>query len=127
MITIMKYITMKKRIVAMMMDYYPLTTYYILPFWRRYIFFRELYDEGKWIDWSGASSTYVRKTLLGQQGIAGKGLDIDSAFAVDNFSLKAYMVEASADEVTPNLTEAQTVKVPKAPKTGDSIKQIYRY
>ena len=32
MITIMKYITMKKRIVAMMMDYYPLTTYYILPF-----------------------------------------------------------------------------------------------
>ena len=30
------------------------------------------------------------------------------------------MVEASADEVTPNLTEAQTVKVPKAPKTGDS-------
>ena len=31
------------------------------------------------------------------------------------------MVEASADEVTPNLTEAQTVKVPKAPKTGDPL------
>lgn len=86
-----------------------------------------IYDEGKWIDWSGASSTYIRKTSLGQQEIAEKGPDIDSDFAVDNFSLKAYMVEASDDEVTPNLTEAQTVKVPKAPKTGDSIKQVYRY
>ena len=73
------------------------------------------YSDGRWIDWKDAIS--MIKEMQPEVG----------NYELDNFSIKAYMVEASDDEVTPNLTEAQTVKVPKAPKTGDSIKQIFRY
>ena len=37
-------------------------------------------------------------------------------YVIDNFSIKAYVVETTIDDNTGN-----TTKVPKVPKTGDSI------
>ena len=62
------------------------------------------YNAGSWKDW-----TQVIPDLKA-------GVPDGEHYVIDNFSIKAYMVETTIDDNT-----SDTSKVPKVPKTGDSI------
>ena len=63
------------------------------------------YNAGSWKDW-----TQVIPDLKA-------GVPDGEHYVIDNFSIKAYMVETNLD----NAQTTDTVKVAKAPKTGDSL------
>ena len=62
------------------------------------------YNAGSWKDWTQVIPDLKASVPNGEH------------YVIDNFSIKAYMVESTIDD-----NAGDTTKVPKAPKTGDSI------